>query len=136
MKKIAGAIIILSVLIAAVIFGADSMLFKVENPPSDILLSIPYSSNILGITGVNSVEGGEAKTCPESFFVTEDHHIYIVDTGNGRILNFYNGDVVETIEVDTGNEHMIDMALHKKDIYVLLDNDVILKVDHKGTLLN
>jgi hypothetical protein len=105
-----------------------------ESVESQDILSIPYSSNIIGITGMDG-EGGQENTGPESFFITEDNHIYILDSNNYQILNFYNGEVVETIKVDTGKEHMIDITIADKYIYILLNNDVILKVDNIGTVL-
>lgn len=100
-----------------------------------VVLSIPYSSGIIGITGMDG-EGGEEDTGPESFFITGDNQIYILDTNNHRILVFNNGNLAETIQPGTDKEGlMIDIEVAGENIYVLLSNDVILKMDHSGTIL-
>lgn len=135
MKKSIALICILLLIVTSIApTVASSDLNLNESEGAQNILSIPYSSNIIGITGMDG-EGGQENTGPESFFITEDNHIYILDSNNYQILNFYNGKVVETIKVETGTEHMIDLAIVEKYIYILLNNDVILKVDHNGTIL-
>lgn len=135
MKKSIALICILLLIVTSIApTVASSDLNLNESEGAQNILSIPYSSNIIGITGMDG-EGGQENTGPESFFITEDNHIYILDSNNYQILNFYNGKVVETIKVDTVAEHMIDLAIAEKYIYILLNNDAILKVDHNGTVL-
>lgn len=104
-----------------------------ESEKSCIFLSVPYSSNIIGITGMDG-EGGEEDTGPESFFVTEDNHIYILDSNNNQILHFFNSNVVESIKIES-KERMIDIAIADNKIYILNNNNEILKIDHTGLIL-
>lgn len=134
-KRIIILIIIISIIFTFSSFASETSTIDIgESVGSQVILSIPYSSNIIGITGLDG-EGGEEDTGPESFFITEDNHIFILDSNNYQILNFYNGEVIETIKVDTCKEHMIDFAIAEKNIYILLNNDVIIKVDYNGTVL-
>lgn len=138
MKKIFSLLFVISILLTFITINSASVASTLninESEESHVILTIPYSSNIIGITGMDG-EGGEEDTGPESFFVTEDNHIYILDSNNYQILNFYDGNQVETIKVDTDKERMIDIAIAEKYIYILLNNDVILKVDHNGAILD
>jgi hypothetical protein len=95
-----------------------------------VLLSIPY--NIVNIS--------ESKTAilgPESFFISEDNHVYILDTGNYKIHIFYDGNIVDTIKIKIDEGDMIDFVVDENNIYILLKNNYnILKIDYKGNILD
>lgn len=100
-----------------------------EDEELQVLLTIPYDI-------VNITEDRTGNLGPESFFVSEDNHIYILDTGSYEIHIFYDGNIVDTIKIGIDEGYMIDFVIVEKNIYILLSNSNILKLDYKGNVLD
>lgn len=132
MKKTISVLVIMSVILSFCVVDFAST-DSSNASESNVILSISYSSNIVGITGMDG-EGGEEDSAPESFFVTEDNHVYILDSNNSQILRFYNNSLIEKIKIDCAKSHMNDMIIADMYIFILLSNNIILKVNQDGTI--
>lgn len=131
-KKLSLVIIILILLTFMSSFSSAFHLLEMgEKEEKHVVLSLPYSDNLIGI-----IEDRTGNLGPESFFINEDNKVYILDSGNHQVLEFYDGKLVNAIKVDTEKGYMIDLALSEECIYLLLNNDLILKVDYSGTVLD
>lgn len=110
-----------------------------ELSSNPVVLSVPYSSGSIGISGQDG-EGGSEDMAPESFFIGIDNQIYILDSVNSRIQVFSNGINTKTINVDASrfplnNTYMIDLAVLDQYLYILFGNNNLVKIDNKGNVI-
>ena len=129
MKRIAVSLLFFYLLLVLFpvcgIFAAD-----LETQIPGTLLSIPNSSGNVGIVNQEEVNAQG----PESFYVTEDDFIYIVDSINRRLIVYKDNNIIKTMNIKT-SDSLMDIAIFNDYIYLLTNNKAVLKINNEGQIL-